>query len=381
MSKKSSAILMLVVALIFSAYVSLAQACDEIINEDGHCKCYLTVKVPKHKLTLGQEQNANDPILFVKNETAKPVAIVFTKGTEVVREICVKPCAEETVIMDAGKFKYEITGCAKGLIKGSKSFAKGNNYNWVIDAKFAGYNTITKQIGECAPCAPVCKPACECMKCKPVCEKEVVKPVCPPVCMCVKCKPVCKPACECVKCVPVCKPVECVPVIKVKPVPAPAVSAPIEVKPEVCAPVCKPVCPPVECKPVCKPAKHHHKCFCGMCKPVMDCAKKNKFFNHKPCMMNLAPAKPVEEAPKVEEKPVEVKVENAYIEMVNTTTECVTYLVSGPGVSQKVDLKPCKSVALEVLPGKYAVVASIKGVMSPMQTLTVAAGQKVEVKY
>jgi hypothetical protein len=113
----------------------------------------------------------------------------------------------------------------------------------------------------------------------------------------------------------------------------------------------------------------------------MDCAKQSKkFFNHKPCMMNLAPVKPVEEAPKVE-APAEVKVENAYIEMVNTTTECVTYLVSGPGVSQKVDLKPCKSVALEVLPGKYAVVASIKGVMSPMQTLIVAAGQKVEVKY
>ena len=395
MSKKSSAILMLVVALIFSAYVSLAQACDEIINEDGKCKCYLTVKVPKHKLTLGQEQNANDPILFVKNETAKPVAIVFTKGTEVVREICVKPCAEETVIMDAGKFKYEITGCAKGLIKGTKSFAKGNNYKWVIDSKFAGYNTITKQIGECAPCAPVCKPASECMKCKPVCEKEVVKPVCPPVCMCVKCKPVCKkevkPVCKkekcfCGMCKPVCPPpAECVPVIKVKPVPAPAVSAPIEVKPEVCAPVCKPVCAPVckpVCAPVCKPAKHHHKCFCGTCKPVMDCAKQpQKFFNHKPCMMNLSPAKPVEEAPKTEEKPVEVKVENAYIELINTTTECVTYLISGPGVSQKVDLNPCKSAALEVLPGKYAVVASIKGVMSPMQTLIVAAGQKVEVKY
>ncbi|EKD69256.1 MAG: hypothetical protein ACD_47C00192G0002 [uncultured bacterium] len=341
MSKKSSAILMLVVALIFSAYVSLAQACDEIVNEDGKCKCYLTVKVPMHKLTLGQKQKANDPVLFVKNETAKPVAIIFTKGTEVVREICVKPCAEETVIMDAGKFKYEITGCAKGLIKGTKSFAKGNNYNWVIDSKFAGYNTITKQIGECAPCAPVCKSACKCMKYKPVYKKEVVKPVCPPVCMCVKCKPV----------------------------PAPAVSAPIEVKPEVCAPVCK-------------PAKPQHKCFCGMCKPVMDCAKQSKkFFNHKPCMMNLAPVKPVEEAPAVEEKPVEVKVENAYIEMVNTTSECVTYLISGPGVSQKVDLKPCKSVTLEVLPGKYAVVASIKGVMSPMQTLSVAAGQKVEVKY
>ena len=340
---------MLVVVLIFSAYVSLAQACDEIINKDGKCKCYLTVKVPKHKLTLGQKQNANDPILFVKNETAKPVAIVFTKGTEVVREICVKPCAEETVIMDAGKFKYEITGCAKGLIKGSKSFAKGNNYNWVIDSKFAGYNTITKQIGECAP---VCKSACECMKRKPVCKKDK--------CFCGMCKPVCPP------------PAECVPVIKVKPVQAPAVSSPIEVKPEVCAPVCKSVC---------KPAKHHHKCFCGGCKPVMDCAKKNKFFNHKPCMMNLAPAKPVEEAPKVEEKPAEVKVENAYIEMINSTTECVTYLISGPGVSQKVDLKPCKSVALEVLPGKYAVVASIKGVMSPMQTLVVAAGQKVEVKY
>ena len=101
--------------------------------------------------------------------------------------------------------------------------------------------------------------------------------------------------------------------------------------------------------------------------------------------MNLEPVKPAE-APKVEEKPaevkpVEVKVENAYIEMINATDECVTYLVSGPGVSKKVDLKPCQNVALEVLPGKYAVVASVKGVMSPMQTLVLAAGQKVEVKY
>lgn len=366
MSKKRTAILMLVVALIFSAYVSLAQACEELID-DAHCKCYLTVKVPKHKLTLGKEQNANDPILFVKNETAKPVAIVFTKGCETVREICVKPCAEETVIMDAGKFKYEITGWAahKAPVKGSQTFVKGNNYNWVIDTKVAGYNTITKQIGECAPCVPVCKPNCMEKCCKP----EVVKPVCKEV-------KVCAPGCMAICCKPVCPPpVECIPVIKVKPVAAPAVSEPIEVKPAMCTPACKPVC---VCKPACgeyKHAKRHHHM------KYMDCAdKSNKFFNHKPCLMSLAPVKPAE-APKVEEKPAEVVVENAYIEMINASNECVTYLVSGPGVSKKVDLKPCKSVALEVLPGKYAVVASVNGILSPMQSLTVAAGQKVEVKY
>jgi len=366
MSKKSSAILMLVVALIFSAYVSLAQACDKPIENDGKCKCYLTVKVPKHKMTLGKEQNANDPILFVKNETPKPAVIVFTKCSEVVREICVKPCAEETVIMEAGKMKYEISGCPEiGVVKGSHTFVKGNNYNWVINAKLAGYNTITKQICECEP---VCKPVCKKME-KPVCGMKHHK------CFCGECKPVCEPA------------VNCVPVIKVKPVAAPAISAPVEVKPVVCEPVCKPVCEPV-CKKMEKPVcgMKHHKCFCGECKPMMDCAKQSKkFFNHKPCLMNLEPVKPAE-APKVEEKPaevkpVEVKVENAYIEMINATDECVTYLVSGPGVSKKVDLKPCQNVALEVLPGKYAVVASVKGVMSPMQTLVLAAGQKVEVKY
>jgi len=346
---------MLAMALIFSAYVSLAQACEELID-DAHCKCYLTVKVPKHELTLGKEQNANDPILFVKNETAKPVAIVFTKGSEIVREICVKPCAEETVIMDAGKFKYKITGWAacKTPVKGSQTFVKGNNYNWVINTKVAGYNTITKQIGECAPCVPVCKPE----PVKPLC-KEIK--VCAPNCMDVCCKPACPP------------PAECIPVIKVKPVAAPVVSEPIEVKPVVCAPVCKPVC-----KPVCDEHKHIRKHYNAK---YMDCADQtNKFFNHKPCLMNLAPVKPAE-VPKAEEKPAEAVVENAYIEMINASNECVTYLVSGPGVSKKVNLEPCRSVALEVLPGKYAVVASVNGILSPMQSLTVAAGQKVEVKY
>ncbi len=368
MSVKKTASVLLIVIFIFSAYFSsLAQACEESAD-NNKCKCYLTVKVPEHKLTLGKKQNTNAPVLFIKNETIKPVNLVFKKGTKIVREFCVNSCAEETVIMDAGKYKYEITGCAvkKGVIKGVHTFTKGNNYNWAINAEFAGYNTITKQI--CVP-GHECMPECKCAKCKPVC-----KPKCDD-----NCKSACKSECD-GNCKTMCLPaVKCIPVIKVKPISAPIISEPVEINPVKCVPVS--MCKSANICPICgtlhKHAKKHHHAF--YCKSFDSADRTFKYFSHKPCLMCLEPVKTVEDGSK--EKSAATKIENAYIEMLNQSNECVTYLISGPGVSKKIDLKPCSNVALEVLPGKYAVVANVNGVMSPMQSLTIAAGQKVEVKY